>query len=207
MLWGGIMDTRQWEDGSPNPYHSLLDPPRIYLLEENAKTCERLLGAAVEVGVYHGGSLVRIANLLKDKIFYGIDTFEGMPEPCERDLHKKGNFADCDYGFMVDFFKTVLPRVNLIKGFFPSPAVMKRINHKIFCFVHVDVDLYQSTKDCLEYFVPRLVPGGILIVDDYGFATTPGAKQAVDEYVECLRANDFDFKALPTRQYRIKRIA
>jgi hypothetical protein len=47
---------------------------------------------------------------------------------------------------------------------------------------HIDVDLYQSTLDCCEYFYPRLVPGGILLFDEYGFAAARGEKDAVDQF-------------------------
>lgn len=200
------MDTNILEGGEPNPYHSLLDPQRIRILEMNAVTCSNFPGAGAEVGVYHGGSLVRIAKYFKQTPFYGIDTFEGMPEPSKEDLHIKGNFSDVDFDFMVGFFKTILPNVRLIKGFFPDSIVLKRIEHNEFNFVHIDVDLYQSTKDCLEYFVPRLVLNGVLIIDDYGFPSTPGAKKAVDEFVEKLDPEHFKFKALTTGQYRIQKI-
>src|SRR5688572_31529904 len=42
-----------------------------------------------------------------------------------------------------------------------------------------DVDVYQPTRDSLEYFYPRLVTGGILVCDDYGW---PGARKAVDDF-------------------------
>lgn len=200
------MDNKLWENGEINPYHSLLDPQRIQVLEITAVTCSRFPGAGAEIGVYHGGSLIRTAKHFKKSTFYGIDTFEGMPEPSDKDLHKKGNFSDCDFDFMVAFFKTTMPKVRLIKGFFPDPKVLRQITDDKFSYVHVDVDLYQSTKDCLEYFVPKLVLNGVLIIDDYGFITTPGAKEAVDEYVMKLLKTEYACKALITGQYRIQRI-
>lgn len=200
------MDIKIWENGEPNPYHSLLDAQRILVLEMTALFCSKLPGAGAEIGVYQGGSLIRAAKSFKRSVFYGIDTFEGMPEPSDKDLHRKGDFSDCNFDFMVAFFKNTIPNVNLIKGFFPDPSVLKQITDDKFSYVHVDVDLYRSTKDCLEYFVPKLVINGILIVDDYGFPTTPGAKEAVDEYVVTLLRTEYDCKALVTKQYRIQRI-
>ena len=52
-----------------------------------------------------------------------------------------------------------------------------------FRFVHIDVDLYEPTLDSLAFFYPRLVTGGILLCDDYGFTTCPGARRAFDEMV------------------------
>jgi O-methyltransferase len=52
-----------------------------------------------------------------------------------------------------------------------------------FAFVHIDVDLEQPTRDSIEFFYPRLNPGGILLCDDYGFAACPGATRAIDEFL------------------------
>ena len=51
-----------------------------------------------------------------------------------------------------------------------------------YCFVHVDADIYRSVCDCCAFFYPRLVQGGMMLFDDYGFATCPGVRKAVDEF-------------------------
>lgn len=51
-----------------------------------------------------------------------------------------------------------------------------------FSFVHLDVDLYESTLECLRFFYPRLSPGGILISHDFGADRAPGVLQAFQEY-------------------------
>ena len=67
--------------------------------------------------------------------------------------------------------------VKFYKGIFPETA--KPIEQKQFSFVHLDVDLYQSTLDCLEYFFPRMVKGGIILTHDYH---TSGVKKAFEKY-------------------------
>lgn len=52
-----------------------------------------------------------------------------------------------------------------------------------FCLVHIDCDLYESAKTCLNFFAPRIVPGGFIIVDDYDFELCPGVEKAVDEFI------------------------
>lgn len=49
-------------------------------------------------------------------------------------------------------------------------------------FAHIDVDLYASVLDCCRFIYPRLVRGGFMVFDDYGFPTCPGARKAVDDY-------------------------
>ena len=71
-----------------------------------------------------------------------------------------------------------------------------------FCFVHLDVDLYSSTKQCLEYFFPRLVPGGILLSHDYSLLA--GVRQAFTEFTtgRCEQVIE-----LPTTQGMLVRAA
>ncbi len=139
-------------------------------------------GAFAEFGVCQGGSLDLLARLHPDRLIYGIDSFEGLPEPGPMDkFHKKG-----DFDISIDDMENIMDlterhEVTILTGF--SPEVFTQLPpHEIFSFVHVDVDLYQSVKDALDYFYPRLIPTGMMIFDDYGFETTPGAKQAIDEW-------------------------
>jgi predicted O-methyltransferase YrrM len=60
------------------------------------------------------------------------------------------------------------------------------VSDKTFSIVHIDVDLYQPTRDALEFFYPRLNPGGLMICDDYGSVACPGAKKAVDDFCKRL---------------------
>jgi O-methyltransferase len=49
-------------------------------------------------------------------------------------------------------------------------------------WAHIDVDIYTAVRDCLEFIYPRLVPGGTVVIDDYGFPSCVGARRAVDEH-------------------------
>ena len=73
------------------------------------------------------------------------------------------------------------PNTVLLPGWIPERFA--EVRDKTFCFVHIDVDLYQPTKDSIAFFYPRMQPGGIILCDDYGFTTCPGATKAVDEYL------------------------
>lgn len=63
--------------------------------------------------------------------------------------------------------------------------------------MYIDVDLYQPILDSLKFFYKRMIPGGIMVFDDYGFTFFPGAKKAVDEFMS--DKDDF-FIALPSGQ-------
>lgn len=129
-------------------------------------------GMGAEVGTYKGASAYLLSKVLKGPL-HVFDTFEGMPSSSEKDTHKKGDFADV--GDAIGFLEK--NGISVHKGFFPETAV-----HGEYSFVNIDVDVYQSVRDCLEYFVPRLKNGGIIICDDYGEPTCKGAKEAWDEY-------------------------
>ena len=84
----------------------------------------------------------------------------------------------------VDEVKRVLarfPNVAYHPGWIPER--FSAVTDKTFSFVHIDVDIYQPTKDSIEFFYPRLATGGILMCDDYGFSNCPGATQAIDDFL------------------------
>ena len=66
------------------------------------------------------------------------------------------------------------------------PQKFPEVLGREFCFVHVDVDLYQPIKDSFMFFYPLLAPGGIMVFDDYGVSSFPGAKKAVDEVLSTI---------------------
>lgn len=136
-------------------------------------------GHYAECGVHRGDSAAIIAkHLAPNTFFYLFDSFEGHPAPSLFDHpgHFQGRYADTHIGFVVE----KVPSAIIYKGFFPSQ--FHQVEHKRFRFVNCDCDLYQSTKDVLEFFVPRLVKGGIIRFDDYNVQDCPGCNKAVDEY-------------------------
>jgi O-methyltransferase len=165
--------------------YTALSTDRLENLVKYVKQTNLLNGAVAEFGVFEGGSLDIIAqNVISSKIIYGLDSFEGLPEP-----HKEYDLLTwniCKGGMKADYETAKLalakyPNLKLFKGFFPE--ITKELPNDIqFSFVHIDVDLYQSVKDACEYFYPRLVKGGIMISDDYEYTDTPGAKIALHEY-------------------------
>ena len=113
----------------------------------------------------------------------GIDSVlvaAGLPEPTaeDRGVETKGCYA-CDLDSIREYLAG-FPNVEYHVGFCPD-SVRGVLDDTRFCFVHLDLDLYSSTKQCLEYFFPRLVPGGILLSHDYSMLD--GVRQAFDEFV------------------------
>ena len=139
-------------------------------------------GDIAEVGTYKGASSKLIAEARgenSEKSIYLFDTFEGLPELQDID---RSNFYDHQYEANFEDVKDYLyayPNVYVYKGIFPSSG--KPIESKKFSFVHLDVDLYEGTKESLGFFYPRMSPCGIIISHDY--TTAPGVRKAVDDFM------------------------
>jgi hypothetical protein len=73
------------------------------------------------------------------------------------------------------------PFIHLHNGWIPQR--FGAVENKQFCFVHIDVDLSEPTRDSLSFFWPKLVPGGAIVVDDYNLTQFPGCKAAVDKFL------------------------
>jgi hypothetical protein len=140
---------------------------------------EQLEGDFAELGVYKGSTaalLARHARRLRRRLFL-LDTFEGFDE---RDF--TGPDAGRSHGFADTSLETVGEEATtFIKGYFPQTAGELPADGR-YCLVHIDTDLYAPIWSGLEYFYQRLVPGGFLIVHDYGSLAWAGAEKAVDAF-------------------------
>ncbi len=125
-----------------------------------------------------GGSAKIICEAKGDKALYLFDTFEGLPriDKIDSSGFSKGQFAS-SYGKVKNYLKKY-KNVHIYKGVFPDTS--EPIRNKQFSFVHLDVDTYKSTLDCLCFFYPRIVKSGIIISHDYFGAK--GVKRAFDEF-------------------------
>lgn len=183
---------------SAHAVHTLIDAVQ-YVVDRNVP------GAIVECGVGRGGSIMAAALKLQalddqDRDIYLFDTFTGMSEPGAEDLSYRGDSASEQYrlqkradgvtdwchgpldevkanvtstGYPVDKIHFVEGKVeDTIPGESPDQIAILRL----------DTDWYQSTRHELVHLYPLLSPGGILIIDDYGY--WQGARKAVDEYIE-----------------------
>ena len=151
---------------------------QVYML---AQKTAKIPGDIAEVGVYRGGSAKLIAEVKGDKSLYLFDTFEGLPALSKNDNPEHFHESQFPSSFeeVKNLFNTY-SNVHLYKGLFPQTA--GPIKDKRFSFVNLDTDLYESTKDCLEFFYPRMNRGGILLSHDYPKAI--GVKRAFDEFFE-----------------------
>ncbi|QDS87771.1 Macrocin O-methyltransferase [Rosistilla ulvae] len=153
-----------------------------FLLHSLAKAQSKLAGDFAEVGVFRGGSARMLCEGKGDKALHLFDTFAGLPEGTDID---GGVFRPAQYACSKDRVQAYLKdckNVHYHQGLFPDSVIDdEEIKQKKFALAHFDVDLYEGTKACLEFFYPRMVPGGILISHDYSILD--GVSEAFHEFL------------------------
>ena len=107
-----------------------------------------------------------------------FDTFEGLPEIAKEDENR---YTKGEFSASVEEVKRKLSdyqNVFIYKGLFPSTA--GPVKNKKFSFVNLDVDIYESTLNCLKFFYPRMSKGGVIISHDY--LQAKGVRKAFDDF-------------------------
>ncbi len=166
----------------------------------------KIEGDLVECGVWKGGSMLIAAKRLlshqsTSRELFLFDTFEGMSEPTDNDVSAVDNEAakillgkvdktDGDniwcYSTEKEVLETMklsgypLSKIHLVKGKVENTIPHSSLN-KI-ALLRLDTDWYESTKHELEHLYDLVVPGGVIIIDDYGHWS--GARKAVDEFIQ-----------------------
>lgn len=148
-----------------------------YIIRAAVLATSKVAGELAEVGVFRGGTARVICEAKGNRVLNLFDTFEGLPEPGAIDTEfKKGQYASS-----LERVKEVLAGCNGVefyKGLFPATG--DAVTNRHFSFVHLDVDLYESTRASLEFFYPRLTTGAIVISHDY--VEFAGVRRAFDEF-------------------------
>jgi O-methyltransferase len=183
------------------PY-TMTSVARLEATVEAARHCVRrgLPGAFAECGVWRGGSVLAMALTLQEldaepRELWLYDTFEGMTAPTSEDGHaveewRRSGGRPWPEVFGPEAFDEASVRELLLSTGYPEErlhivrgAVEDTIPGRApeaLALLRLDTDWYASTRHELEHLYPRLAPGGVLIIDDYGH--WEGARQAVDEY-------------------------
>lgn len=187
------------KDGS-----SLMWPTEMVQIYNCVSSVKQSAGDFAEVGVYSGRSAKLVCEVKGNRTLHLFDTFEGLPKPTSADsssMHEKMYAAGLD---SVKTYLSDYKNVIFHPGMFLETA--EAVKNKSFAFVHLDVDLYHSTMECLKFFYPRMVGGGIILSHDY--SNLAGVKKAFDEFFadkiesvielstsQCLIVKEFSTKA------------
>lgn len=150
---------------------------------------------AVECGVFTGSSLVACSRYAHESgipfKMLGLDTFCGLPPLSEQD--KQYAPADATYLTKTLFTETskagvqalvdkagLSGSVELREGLFSE--TLPTLDEQRYHYVNIDCDLFEPHIECLEYFYPRMVPGGVIFFDDYNSVNYPMAGKAIDQF-------------------------
>tara|TARA_B100001057_G_scaffold234218_1_gene234534 strand:- start:16677 stop:17450 length:774 start_codon:yes stop_codon:yes gene_type:complete len=177
---------------------------RHYLLSNLIKIAPIQEGDIAECGCWKGLSSSIIASELKNKNFknnfYIFDSFEGLSEFNNFDFRENNKNIDAEkirkhFASSLEMVKANLSEfskfINFKKGWVPKR--FKEVKDNKFSFVHIDLDLYEPTKESLNFFGEKIIKGGIILLDDYGSLDFPGAKLATDNFLK----NNNGFSFLP----------
>ena len=147
-------------------------------------------GAVAELGVYKGEFAAELSRLFPDRDLYLFDTFTGFTD---EDLRKEEEATGGSKAWHPDFTDTCIEDVrarlphpekaHFIKGYFPESA-SQLSGEETYMFVNIDPDLYEPTRQGLEYFWPKMVSGGVIMVHDYNSMQFPGVRKAAKEFAD-----------------------
>ncbi len=168
--------------------NTLVDMYRCYELWQLTEEIHAIDPSAsfLEVGVWKGGT----AGILGKKLtllnsgapLYLADTFTGIVKASEKDeFYNGGEHADTTFETVDTLMKGIYVHYKILTGIFPNDTAHQIKPDEKFGLCHIDVDVYQSAKDIVEWIWDRLIIGGMIVFDDFGFHTTTGVTMYVNE--------------------------
>jgi O-methyltransferase len=167
--------------------HTLVDECRCYELWDLVGQAGHLTGSLLEVGVWRGGTGALIAHRAKllpgAPTTYLCDTFAGVVKATNMDsTYRGGEHADTSEQHVRDLLSELaIDNAEILVGVFPDEH-KETIANERFRFVHVDVDVYKSARDIVDFVWPRIAVGGVVAFDDFGFVACDGIAKLVEEY-------------------------
>jgi hypothetical protein len=163
---------------SVNPSH------KLKILADEFLSVAHLPGDVADLGTCRGGTALLLRRLAPDKYLHLFDTWEGNPYDDPLCHHKRGEWKasleECKQlvgeNALTYYWKGTFCQ-DLPHCYWKAYAQLPN-----YCFVYVDMDTYQATKEAIEFFWPRMSPGGKMVFDDWSWLPCAGVKKAVDEF-------------------------
>ena len=175
---------------------------RMWVLTALARQCVDLEGSFAEFGVYRGGCAFMILSMCRlppSKRVFLFDTFEGIPPEAltdsERESGLAGGLADTSLGHVANRLAAWRRQISLVPG--DVFHTLGDYDTGALSFVHMDMNAAAPTRHALDYVYQRLVPGAVVVFDDYGWKGLEAQRATVDEF---LSQRPESVIALPTGQ-------
>lgn len=158
---------------------------RLYALDQLMKQALLVPGDTAECGVWYGAAshMIMRHTVGTGRQHHMFDSWEGISEPGESDgeyLQERGKHYLSVAEEVARKNLSEFSQGHFYRGWIPTR--FGEVADCRFCLVHLDVDLYEPTRDILEFFYPRMNAGGLMICDDSGLAKCPGARRAMEEF-------------------------
>jgi hypothetical protein len=165
-----------------------LNSDRRWMVQQLVRLIEKVPGNTAECGSFKGSTSYLIMRMTSahaadaNRTHYVFDSFEGLSQPAAAD---GSHWEQGDLTATEDELRANLRefdgRFVVRKGWIPDGFA--GMEPQQFAFVHIDVDLYEPTRDSLAFFYPQLAAGAVVLIDDYGSTLCPGATRAADEFL------------------------
>jgi O-methyltransferase len=165
--------------------YTLVDEYRLFELWSLVRNTSCLVGDILEVGVWRGGSGAMLACAAQRyapeaKVFL-CDTFAGIVKAsCHDSTYQGGEYVASRSHVEELLGRLGLAGVTVLQGMFPD-EMAPTLGTRRFRLCHVDVDVFESARDVFHWVWPRLVLGGVVVFDDYGFVGCDGVTRFVNE--------------------------
>lgn len=176
---------------------------------QQAVRLAELAGHKMEFGVYRGKTIQHISAQWPNDPIWGFDSFEGLPEPWFTNRHDAASHGQGHFDLRREETQPVYPaNVRLVRGWFDQSLPVWLATHDgPVSFLHVDCDLYSSTKTVLTLLNDRIVPGTVIVFDEFypWEQSTPYALWAEHEYLalkEWTQEFDREFCTLLRSQHQ-----
>lgn len=183
----------------------------LHFTYEMAKKYADKPGVYVECGVAAGAQIIAMAAGAPNKTIYAFDSFQGIPRPSNKDnqmpgirflskaeqqalpnpgeqiLESTGATSVSLESFKEHCFNSGVGTRNIkpVRGWFED--TVKNFSRDNISILRLDADLYNSTYTCLKYLYPKVIKGGLVIIDDWAL---PGCQQAVRDYYKYQMGED-----------------
>jgi hypothetical protein len=186
-----------------NPWEGFNMPWRVYIVCWFADFVKHLPGEFVECGVNTGAYSRSVIDYINfpglNKTFYLLDTYEGLVANQITEKEKKAgiesylqNYQNV-YEQVIQTFKNF--KVKIIKG--AVPGTLPQCDAKQICYLSIDMNVIEPEIAAANYFWDKIVKGGVMILDDYGFPMHIEQKKAFDEFA---KEKGVQILSLPTGQ-------
>ncbi len=163
--------------------HTLVDRVRCFSLHNLAREIRDLPGDVLEIGVWRGGTSGILTTCLPEKTIFLADTFEGVIKSSDWEHYNDGAHSNTNTYIVEELLteKLKVSNYRILKGIFPDDTG-EMVASRQWSLVHIDVDVYLSAKEAFHFVWDRVVLGGVVVFDDYGFfSACGGIRKLIEE--------------------------